>query len=257
LFDFVTFHADLGAVSGAPEAGDTDRADLLDLMGRSAALFHPGARMTLLTSEQSAVSNRQFHRFEWPVRADSLMLDRTLAQAAYLARSDWKHPVVFLDTDMLFNDSLLEVASEDFDVAITWRNKHTAPINGGLIILNNRRPERARQFLDALAEIYRSAHAASASWDGDQFALRDYFGLDAAELARAARRDCGGVKALFLPCDKYNFSPPNKAKSAAKRLAGVTLIHFKGARKWLMPKYWDAHLAPLERETQRGPVHAL
>jgi hypothetical protein len=175
------------------------------------------------------------------------MLDRTVAQAGYAKQSDFKFPLVFLDTDMLLNGSLAELLSEDFDVAVSWRDKSKTPINGGLIIINNTRAEQGRRFFDRLVEVYRAAYAANWSWDGDQFALRDLFGLSAAEIALEPRRDHDGIQVLFLPCETYNYAPENSRRSLRTRFVGKTLIHFKGPRKWMMPRYWEAHLAPLEQ----------
>lgn len=244
----------MGDVRGAPDVQSASRHDLLDLMGRSAALFHKDARLTLLTNQHSTVPAPLFHTVECEIRPETLMFDRTVAQAGYVMRSDFKRPLAFLDTDMLFNDSLAEVLSEDFDVAVTWRDKVQNPVNGGLIIVNSARPERGRQFFARLVDVYRSAHGANSSWDGDQFALSDIFGSSAAEISRNPRREYDGVKVLFLPCEKYNYAPDNNRRSLRARLNGKTLIHFKGARKWMMPRYWDAYLAPLEQSAPQPPA---
>jgi hypothetical protein len=258
LFDFTTFHADLAEISQDADVSklarhiksEVARTDLIELMGRSAQLFHKTATLTLLTNHGSRLAAPSFARHEYPVAAPTLMLDRMSAQLEYLRAHDFHKPIVLLDTDILLNDSLLPLFTYDFDVALTWREDVRQPINGGLIILNNRRPAKVLQFFSDLLQVYRSRYGDKADWKGDQFAIRDYLGLSVEAIQKSPRLERDGIKVEFLPCDKFNFSPDTEAQSIPARLVGKAVIHFKGPRKRLMRAYWNDHLAPLELQQQ-------
>jgi hypothetical protein len=258
MFDFTTFHAELDEISKDADASELDphfvsrvgRTTLLDLMGRSARLFHPTATLTLLTNQGSRLTPSSFVRHEYPVAVKTLMLDRMSAQLAYLEQHHFNKPIIFIDTDILLNDSLAPLLKDDFDVALTWREDSRKPINGGFIILNNQRPDKVRHFFAEILEMYRSRYSEQAGWAGDQFAIRDYLGMGLDEIRRSPTSDHNGARVRLLPCDKFNFSPGPDEQFLPARLVGKSVIHFKGVRKRLMGSYWDDHLAPLEGQGQ-------
>ena len=158
--------------------------------------------------------------------------------------SDLSVPMILLDSDILLNGSLSRVFERDFDVALTWRPNHEMPINGGLIILNNARPEAAKAFFARYVAVYRTKYAEQARWFGDQLALRDCVGLPAEGMKEYTTVDQDGCRILLLPCDTYNFSPPNRYRSISSRLSEKVVLHFKGQRKRLMAPFWRAWLHP-------------
>jgi len=104
---FVSFHADrpAGAAGAHPNANlDADSyRRMLDLLFRSVRLTHPDAPCVLLTDAGTRLDGvaGSVQRLDGPVDHAALMLSRTLAQAAFVERSDFARPLVLLDSDIL------------------------------------------------------------------------------------------------------------------------------------------------------------
>jgi hypothetical protein len=141
------------------------------------------------------------------------------------------------------------VFEQDFDVAVSWRKSSHMPINGGLLILNNRRPEKARKFFDDYVTVYREKYIDSACWYGDQLALRDVCGVTHHEMGDRNLIEVNGYKILFLPCNRYNFSPEESYTAILKPISDSVILHFKGSRKRFMEPYWLAHLQLRQRSS--------
>lgn len=250
--EFVSFHADRPAGADEAHPNTTLQAQsymrMLDLLFRSVRMFHPGAPCTLLTSPTTAVAGirGRVRRVDCPVDHAKLMLSRARAQLAHVEASDFARPIVLLDSDILLRASMAPLFDADFDVALTWRPSAAMPINGGLIVLNNRRPDTARAFCRRFVACYASRYSAGGNdgWYGDQHALREIVGLTAQELPRTARIDRDGCRLLLLPCDRWNFSPDNRLAAIADGLPDKVVLHFKGQRKRLMEPFWSTFLAP-------------
>lgn len=222
---------------------------MLDLLFRSARLWHHEARCTLLTDEGTRVQGVRgaVRQLRAAVDHGALMLSRSLAQLACVAASDFARPIVLLDSDILLRGSLQPLFEEDFDVGLTWRENREMPINGGLVVLNNRRPEVVRRFFERFVTIYRERHGAeNAGWYGDQLALRDCVGLGPDEIRKLRVLEHEGCRIRFLPCEIYNFSPDNRFAAIEKGLPDKLVLHFKGQRKRLMEPFWEAFLQPHE-----------
>jgi hypothetical protein len=188
-----------------------------------------------------------WRRVEAPVDHGALMLSRAEAQLQWVEERDFTRPLVLLDSDILVAAPLGALFAEDFDVAVTWRASPEMPINGGLLLLNGRRPEVARRFFRRFVAVYRQRHTgANASWYGDQLALRDCVGIAQAQMAQQPVADVDGCRVRLLPCATHNFSPDNSFAAIASGLPGIQVLHFKGQRKRLMRPYWDAFLRPHE-----------
>jgi len=248
--DFVSFHADrpAGAAAVHPNANLAAQGymRMLDLLFRSARLFHRGARCTLLTDASTHVHGIRgtVQRVLAPIDHRTLMLSRSLAQLQHVEQTDFRRPLVLIDSDILLRASLQDLFSTDFDVGLTWRTNREMPINGGLIVLNNRRPEVTRRFFGKFVAIYQERYAgdSNAAWYGDQLAMRDCVGLGHETMAKEPVQVIDGVRVRFLPCDTYNFSPDNSLAAIASGLPDKRVLHFKGQRKRLMQPFWDAFL---------------
>ncbi len=248
--EFTSFHADrpAGAREAHPNANlvSSSYMRMLDLLYRSARLAHPGAACTLLTDPTTRVAGIRgnVRRFDQPIDHSALMLSRSRAQRAYVETSPLDRPMVLLDSDILLNGSLQGLFDADFDVGVTWRASRTMPINGGLIVLNNRRPEVARAFVRRFVDLYEKVHTAdtNASWYGDQLALRDVVGMTHEEMNGRDVVERDGCRIKLLPCDVYNFSPDNKLAAIRDGLPTKVVLHFKGQRKQLMDPFWSTFL---------------
>lgn len=251
--NFVTFHVDVkqGNVGPHPNTNlERNRyIGMIDMMFQSARKFHPGSCCTVLTDEATrleALSSR-YSRINCTVRREKMMFDRMTAQFEFVRAYDFSLPIFLVDSDVLINNSLDSVFQHDFDIGLTWRHDSKMPINGGVIILNNRRPDAIRRFFSLFHEIYSKKYADRADWYGDQYALRDCIGMTAEEMAsHQGMIEMQGCRILLLPCEQYNFSPNNSIPTIASRFRDKFVLHFKGERKLLMRLYWQAHLLPLK-----------
>lgn len=249
---FVSFHADRPVgVAGAHPNANLDAAGyrrMLDQLFRSVRLSHHDAQCVLLTDAATSLRGIRgpVQRVDGRVDHGALMLSRSLAQDAFVGRHDFSRPLVLLDSDILLNGSLEPLFAEDFDVGVTWRPIKNMPLNGGLIVLNNRRPAVSRAFFAEFVRTYRERFAAdgNAAWYGDQLALQECVGLDCTQLAQQELVVKNGCRIRLLPCDTYNFSPENRFEAIAGGLPDKLVLHFKGQRKRLMEPFWRTFLAP-------------
>ena len=250
--EFITFHVALSAdqaVHPNQTVAHAEYLGMVDMMFSSARLFHPHARRVVLSDLETSFD---------PVRdgidsidrsemdPQKLMFERAQAQLRHVRASGFDRPMVIIDSDILVNGSLQPVFERDFDVALTWRgDNRDQPINGGLLILNNRRPAVSRRFFENYVRIYSERYAdEKGDWFGDQLALRDALGLEVEQLAASEIVEVDGCRVLLLPCDTYNFSPSNQFTEIERDLGDKLILHFKGERKRLMRPYWRARLQP-------------
>lgn len=221
---------------------------MIEMLFRSARIFHRNVICTLLTDSQTNMDKLAtvFQRRNYEIDRQELMLSRSLAQFKYINEFDFSHPLLMIDTDILVNGSIQSIFDEDFDVALTWRNNKLMPINGGLIILNNRRPDAVRDFFGRFISIYETFYSdyENSRWYGDQLALRDVINLSLVDYSDYKITMVNGCRILLLPCDVYNFFPKNKYKCICSDLSGKIILHFKGERKRLMGPFWKAWIMP-------------
>lgn len=252
-FDFVIFHVEIIQSGVGPHPNTNLEAnryvEMIDMMFQSARKFHPGSSCTVLTDKTTRLEtlSLQYSRINYTVRRAKMMFDRMVAQFEFVQAYDFSLPILLVDSDILINSPLDPVFQHDFDIGLTWRHDFKMPINGGIIILNNRRPDAIRRFFSLYHEIYSKKYADHADWYGDQYALRDCIGMTAEEMAsHHGMIEVQGCRILLLPCEQYNFSPNNSVSTIASRYMDKFVLHFKGERKLLMKLYWQAHLSPLK-----------
>lgn len=249
IFEFVIFHVALGSnetVHPNQTLKHKEYLSMIQMVFASALLFYPEAKTTILTDIHSDFEGipRRVNRVRINIDTNKLMFERANAQLRYVQENSFASPIVFLDSDILINDSLLPIFKNEFDVAVTWRANEIMPINGGFLILNNTRPEITKRFFKRYITIYQEKYADKAAWFGDQLALRDCVGLNVLKLAGQEIVDIEGCRILLLPCDTYNFSPKNRYQEICSNLSDKAVLHFKGERKRLMLPFWEAWLKP-------------
>lgn len=248
--DFITFHVSLASGSEVhpnQTLRHREYMSMIDMMFASARLMDRSARTVVLTDK-----NTDFGLCRTPINAivrtdidaSKLMLERTLSQLHYIETSAFTAPIVILDSDILINAPLKKIFDVDFDVAVTWRESKVQPINGGFLILNNRRPDVSRHFFQKFCSIYLDRYADQAAWYGDQLALRDSLGLPLKQMRKRKLVEVEGCRILLLPCDSHNFSPVNRYTEIQVYRPDKVVLHFKGERKRLMSPYWYAWLKP-------------
>jgi hypothetical protein len=258
--EFVTFHADRHTSDAGPHPNANLEPSLymqmIDLMFRSARIFHRNASCTLITDEATTTGglHGDIHRFDFPIDHNALMYSRSLSQLAYIEQHSFTGPLALIDSDILINGGLSCVFDEDFDIAVTWRKSATMPINGGLLIVNNLCPDNGRHFFRRFLDVYRERYlrSSAAAWYGDQLALRDLIGLTHREMNNQRIVTIEGCRVLFLPCNKYNYSPENRYEAIGTGLKDHSIIHFKGPRKRLMNLFWNAFLLRQENSSLKN-----
>jgi hypothetical protein len=248
---FVTFHVHRSDADRKHADSDVAKFDprhyvaMIDMMFDSAARFHPDMDPVVLTSASTDLSALRWavRRKDGPAAPQSIMLDRTLAQLRHLEECDFDRPIVMLDSDILVFGSLETLFKEDFDVAVTWRDDETMPINNGIIFLNHRNPAAVRQFFRRYAEIYRQSYSSRADWYGDQMAMAALIGLHPAQYASRDTVDVEGCRVRLLPCSAYNAAPRKKPWHVLFPAVGRKVLHFKAGKKRLMRDYWLLHFS--------------
>lgn len=246
--EFVTFHLSVGIgheVHPNNTLVHTEYLSVIDMLFRSAALVHPDMRAVVLTDEATEFSGVSYphKKIREKIDPEAMILSRTRAQLRYLKTSNFASPIVFLDSDMLVNCPLTPLFSQDFDVAVTWRHIKKMPLNGGVLIVNNVRPNVVRNFFSRFLDLFETKYAHKAGWYGDQLAIAELIGLTSHECAVNQIVQVGDCRVLLLPCAEYNFSPDNTFKAIESALTDKVILHFKGPRKHLMEHYWRAYLS--------------
>jgi len=248
--EFVTFHVALGTdkfVHPNQTLKHKEYLSMIDMMFASSQLFHPTGKNTVLTDVHTSIDglSRRTNTVRFDINPAKLMLERAIAQLKHVQSSLNNNPMIILDSDILINASLLHIfRNYDFDAAITWRPNDVMPINGGLLILNNVRPEISTRFFNRFVDIYLEKYADQADWYGDQLALRDCVGIGSNDYAENKLIEVAGCRILLLSCDTYNFSPKNQFKAICSALSEKAVLHFKGERKRLMSPFWRGWLRP-------------
>jgi len=125
--EFAAFHAARPPGADGPHPNANLDADgylrMLDLLFRSARLFHRDAVCTLLTDRETRVDGVRgpWRRVEAPVDHGALMLSRAQAQLQWVEQRDFTRPLALLDSDILLAGPLQALFDGSFDVALTWR----------------------------------------------------------------------------------------------------------------------------------------
>jgi hypothetical protein len=248
---FVAFHVEPTATAMVKLAesrgtfgAEVDYRILLGILFSSARLFHPAAVTALLSDEKtpfdSSLSGTSIVRL--PVDPDRVMYSRVQGQIEYLRHYAGVSPVVFLDSDIIVNTDLTPLLSEEFDVALTYRDHPRTPLNGGVLITKGGSRGNGLRFMERLRSIYDEQFSSARRWWGDQRALIAAVGHDRFAQRTSDSIEVDGTRIRLLPCDPYNFSPANAADAIAEELGDKLILHFKGERKRLMPHYWANYL---------------
>lgn len=253
--ELVTFHAQMHDIDAPlhPNANleNASYMHMIDILRRSARIFHPASAFTLLTTKHTDLSGLRgrFKRVDCGAAAHTIMYDRTRAQVGYLRKHPLDHPVLFLDSDILLTGSLRHLLEGDFDVALTFRDNREMPLNGGLLLANCRRPEVTRRFFERFLGVFEALDDTERKWFGDQRALFAVIGIPAGDLLRDDAHTVtltDGTRIRMLPARRHNHSPKNRLSEIVKPFENVDVLHFKGERKRLMQPYFDVHLRHLE-----------
>ncbi len=200
----------------------------------------PLARLVVLTDALTDMSGLPpgvaYHRYELDLHR--IMYERMRVQTAWLAQSDFRRPMVLIDTDTLVTGELAPLFAQDFDLGFTWRRNDDMPVNGGVIFVNTRRPEASRKaFADILA-IYRDRYLEVEDWFGDQYAIQAFLGVTCSEIYAATTLSCGEAVIMLFPCSRYNYSPRTLPMNVG-RPEDALIYHFKGNSRIQMRPFFE------------------
>jgi len=180
------------------------------------------------------------------INQSELLLGRSATYHHTVTNHHWRTPLVLLDYDILMLKRLDSIFTFNEDVFLTARNYSSSmPVNGGVLILNDRDPDKCRAFYESVLTIYQKLPSDQLQWWGDQVSLSN------AALAGCTIQDGdvsvtqSGARVRFIPKTIYNFTPydVDSGMQIPERLpdsmivflrSEVVLAHFKGPRKHLM-----------------------
>ncbi|KAJ3691998.1 hypothetical protein LUZ60_012348 [Juncus effusus] len=156
---------------------------------------------------------------------------------------------IFTDSDIAVVNNIGEFFQKypNFHVALTFRNNKNQPLNSGFIAVTGtiEGMQKAKLFLEQVLEAYISKYMNSSRMLGDQLAL---YWVIKSQLSSKIQKfyqheiftaEIKGVSLLFLPCEIYNWTPPEGAGQFHGMPLDVKIVHFKGSRKRLMLESWN------------------
>ncbi|XP_021904270.1 uncharacterized protein LOC110819408 isoform X2 [Carica papaya] len=156
---------------------------------------------------------------------------------------------IFSDSDISVVDDLGQIFYKypNFHLALTFRNNKDQPLNSGFIAIRGT-PDgilRAKNFLQEVLRAYTSKYMTASRMLGDQLALtwvvKSNPSFDGKRFTKPEPflDEIAGASVLFLPCAKYNWTPPEGAGQFHGMPLDVKVVHFKGSRKRLMLESWN------------------
>jgi hypothetical protein len=215
----------------------------IDLLRRSAAEREGSADLTVLTDLETDVSGlpASVNVVRRDLDSLPLMLARLTAESAYVEQSELSRPILLCDTDILINGPVGCIFDADFDVGVTMRRKTEMPINSGVRLINNRRPNVSRRFMGALADLVAGRFHNQANWWADQLALNAMVPLNPT-IEMPATVIEGDYRVRVLPVSRFSYSPAPFRWATWFPYRSKSILHFKGPkRKPLMDEFFRRH----------------
>ncbi|KAJ0582384.1 putative nucleotide-diphospho-sugar transferase [Helianthus annuus] len=225
-------------------------------------LMMPQSNTVILTDPASSLPLKRNRVTVYPIQGeysrDKLMLQRIRSYIAFLEdklKEQSRKPgkrisnIIFTDSDIAVVGDVGEIFTkyEDFHVALTFRNNKQQPLNSGFIAVRGTRDGilRAKIFLEEVLKVYSSKYMEASRMLGDQLAIasvvksRTSLNAKAFSAHQPFLEDINGASVLFLPCEVYNWTPPEGAGQFHGMPLDVKVVHFKGSRKRLMLESWN------------------
>lgn len=221
----------------------------------------PESNVFILTDPASDLSISRDGVTVYPIEGeysrDELMLQRIRSYIAFLEAklqelsqgSGLISHYIFTDSDIAVVDDLGQIFFDfpNFHIALTFRNNKAQPLNSGFIAVRGTAEGilRAKEFLQKVLKIYKSKYMSASRMLGDQLALawlvksHPSFKMLRFSIAQPFHHNIRGISVLFLPCAKYNWTPPEGAGQFHGMPLDVKVVHFKGSRKRLMLEAWN------------------
>lgn len=150
------------------------------------------------------------------------------AQAMAYYALDAQEPVAFVDTDVMFQDSI-EGYFGDYDIGLIWRPRIAQPYNAGLVF--SMPTAGARSFWRRYSEVANSLPPSLQNWFADQIAFSMIVGLDA--------KPGDVVEAAGARVRVFDLAEVCPCVSSDEKRVEAPAVHFKGreAKAALVPYY--------------------
>jgi hypothetical protein len=236
--------AEEGHVS-APKKNALSIPGQIKLLYKSARQSNPDFLLTILTTADTPLHGLDFEyeRMDFEIDRRALMRERNRVQLAYIEASAARLiPFVFLDTDILLNIDPLVLFQKPFDIGLTWRDNNDMPINGGVVLVRNSRPDASMAFYRHLYENQLNDPLELAHWFGEQRSMAKIVNLTPEQLRNTSEMFKEGVRYRFFSCDTHNYTPRCLGVFGRKKILSPALYHFKGSTARFMGEFWTYHL---------------
>ena len=229
-FEIVCFHAQLSAERGSV-AKPLD-VQMINILWRSARAHNRLCQLTVLTDPGTEFPGLDpaitVHR---NARRDvGLLLSRIMSQADYVDQHQFQHPLVVLDNDIIINGTIGSVFDEDFDVAVAFRRQKKSPINSGVVLLHNRRPDAVKAFANQQLAVFVERFGHLAQWWGDQASLNAMIEVPR-DIPVPSTVELHGAKVRLLDYMVWNRSPIRTWAQVLFPKRRTKILHFKSARR--------------------------
>ncbi|MEC7839889.1 MAG: hypothetical protein VX777_07600 [Chlamydiota bacterium] len=216
---------------------------LIRIMFTSVKMYHPECKLVILTDEDTCFDVDEDVTIVRSHRAtDQLNFERMKARHAFLETLSNDNHLIFLDWDILIQMNLEHLFDRGDDLVLTYRRKHSIPINDGFFGVHRNSINKFHHFLTDIFEYYDNLpHEDYRKWWGFQMILNELFSGYLPTISNPASPFCfnfNGLQVALLRTDKYNASPkllPLKSSF----FPAVAVMHFKGVRKSMITDYWN------------------
>lgn len=210
---------------------------------------YPNCKNVLLTDEKTSPElPENVHIVRYPVDKKRVMYEKLCCQIAFMKSKGSDNHFVFLDNDMIVQQSLDDVFEQDFDIGLTYMLHHTGglsgfPINNGVIIIPGHSREKGIRFLEEVKEVYEESFFTPEllQWQGGEYAFKKRIGIKNIDRTKNGVLELEGYKILFLNPNTYNFTSDDFFEMK-DYYPDKKILHFKHMRKPEMLTYWDLYL---------------
>lgn len=216
----------------------------IETLFHSVRLVHPNCRCYVLTDQDTEFSfSQEIEIKRYPLDPDKPAYNRLLAEKAFLKDADDTFHKVFLDYDMLVQQSLEQIAGFDFDLALTF-DANIQRVNGSFIMVRKGGQAAAIRYFEMIEELYSNSYTAYEAWGGISVAMNDLFAINLKTIPYLKTVELAGIKFFILPSEKYNYPISDAEFQFHEYLPDKMILHFKGLRKTNMLEYWNSYLKP-------------
>ncbi|WP_353571605.1 tetratricopeptide repeat protein [Candidatus Albibeggiatoa sp. nov. BB20] len=223
----------------------TDYKSILYNVAQVAHHFMPDCKVILYTDEHTVFDSSRLSYIDdvvrSPIIAEHPMYERMRVRHDYFTSDKFDKDTVFIDTDIIFNQDISNVFTNDFDIALTFRIFPMMPYNEGVMFAKH--SDASIQFNQKLLDCFDLLEQQDATknmfpqgiraWRGGQLSIAKLIGINAVDLLglEYAKLLLDDIEISLLPSNQYNFTPASDIEYTPEELKQKAVIHFKGAIK--------------------------